>query len=390
MSQHREITLVPTISPLIGADEFLNHQIPNTHGVVYTPDRSWTEKIWFTLMRKDAQLQASFGLGKYANRNVLDGFGGIAVGTEQRTVRASRLLRPNIDELAVGPLRYEVIEPFRKLRIVLEENVAQPLQYDLTFTDRMPAFFEGRDYMLDNGRNSSDVVRYHQAGTVEGWILIDGQRVEVRPEEWFGFRDHSWGVREHVGLNPTDLAPHNQDKLGGAFHFNWFVSQITRPDGSMYDLAYYFREFKDRGMEHFTGFINESDGAQTPLLFVYPELKYRKADRAVMGGTIYTAVREGRKIIERQFEVEAINPEMGFRLNPALYGLWKGQLHGSFKGQSYVDGECVEDVNSADKTANNPAWQIRDRPMRIREGDNHGFADIESCVIGDWPAATLV
>ena len=63
--------MVPTIAPLTDADEYLIHQFANTFGTVAEADHSWTEKIWFNLVRKDGQLQASFGLGKYTNRNIL-------------------------------------------------------------------------------------------------------------------------------------------------------------------------------------------------------------------------------------------------------------------------------------------------------------------------------
>jgi hypothetical protein len=389
--------VVPTIADLTAADEFLNHQIVNTHSAVSTPDRSWAEKIWFTLMRKDGQLQASFGLGKYPNRNVIDGFAGVQRGTQQRTIRASRVLRPRLEEMAVGPLRYEVIEPFRKLRLTVEENAAQPLRFDLTFTPLLPAFFEGRDVVIAAGRTGSDVIRYHQGGTVSGWIEIEGERIAVEPDEWFGFRDHSWGIREHVGLDPTDLvpgdlAPTAADKTGKAFHFNWMNSCLTRPDGSRYELAYYFRDFGGEGRpDFFTGFINEADGRQTPLLRVVPELNYRKSDKALMGGRLYAlAGGKGRELVERVFEIEAIEPEMGFRLLPGMYGAWKGQIHGSFKGENFLDGDCVDDVNDPEKLAANYRWQIRDRPVRIREGDSQGFADIETIILGDYPGTSFV
>ena len=50
--------MIPTIGPLTAADEFLNHQIVNTHAVVGSADRAWTEKIWFMLAKKDGSLQA--------------------------------------------------------------------------------------------------------------------------------------------------------------------------------------------------------------------------------------------------------------------------------------------------------------------------------------------
>jgi len=389
--------MVPGISRLTGADEFPNHQIINTHAAVGTADRSWAEKVWFTLTRQDAQLQVDFGLGKYANRNLIDGFAGIQRGTVQRTVRASRVLHPRSEEMAVGPLRYEVIEPFRKLRLTLAQNAAQPIQFDLTFTDHLPAFFEGRDVVLAAGRTASDVIRYHQAGSVSGWISIDSERIDVEPEHWFGFRDHSWGIREHVGVEPTDLVPgdlalSSADKTGKRFHFNWLCSHLTRPDGSQYELAYYFRDFgSELGPDFFTGFVNESDGRQHPILRIYPELTYRARDKALMGGRIYALMHgDGRSSVERVFEIEAIDPDMGFRLQPGMYGAWKGQIHGSFKGENFLDGECVEDVNHPDKLASNYRWQIRDRPVRIREGKAQGFANIESIILGDYPGVSLV
>lgn len=382
--------MVPTIAPLTTADELLNHQIANTHAAVGTADRAWTEKIWFTLMRKDATLQASFGLGKYTNRDVLDGFAGVAYGTEQRTIRASRVLRPAIEDMAVGPLRYEVVEPFKALRLTAGPNAAQPFQYDLTFTDRLPAFFEGRDLVVHNGRTASDLIRYHQAGTVSGWIEIAGERVAVNPEDWFGFRDHSWGLREHVGVAPVDLPPAKAEPGGKGYHFNWLVSQITRPDGSLYELAYYFRDSgRDHGMDFVTGHISEADGLQIPILHIRPEITYRASDKAMMSGKIHVLTPGRDRPVERVFEIEAINPEMGFRLHPAMYGEWKGQVHGAFKGEDFLDGEHVEDVNSADKLAANYRWQIRDRPLRVREGENYGFADVESIIMGDFPTVTL-
>jgi hypothetical protein len=71
-----------------------------------------------------------------------------------------------------------------------------------------------------------------------------------------------------------------------------------------------------------------------------------------------------------------------------MYGAWKGQVHGSFKGSDFLDGECIKDVNHPDKLASNPRWALRDRPLRIREGDNQGYADLESLVHGNWPAVT--
>ncbi len=390
--------MIPTIAALTGADEFFNHQIVNTFAAVASPERAWTEKAWFTLMRKDGSLQASFGLGKYANRNIVDGFAGVQIGTRQMTVRASRLLSSAPDEMGVGPLGYAVVKPLEAIRLILAENSAVPLRFELTFHANMPGFFENRDVVIHDGRAASDVIRFHQAGTVSGWIEIEGERHEVNPDEWYGFRDRSWGVREHVGLDPADLAPvsghgvSGGNKAGSAFHFNWLVSKIDRADGSSYDLAYYFRDFGGEGPPaYFSGYINESDGRQIPILHLYPEIDYRASDRGAMRGTVTAIIAgRGKSVEERVFEIEAINPEMGFRLLPGMYGEWKGQIHGSYKGEAFLDGETIEDVNNPAKLAETYRWQIRDRPVRITEGANSGYGDMESIILGDYPGVRIV
>ena len=105
-----------------------------------------------------------------------------------------------------------------------------------------------------------------------------------------------------------------------------------------------------------------------------------------------TAVLAGKgpAVETRVFEIEAIDPEMGFRLLPGMYGEWKGQLHGSFKGEDFLDGECIDDVNEPQKTADNYRWQIRDRPIRIREGANEGYGDMESIILGNYPGVTII
>ncbi len=390
--------MIPTIAALTGADEFFNHQIVNTFAAVASPERAWTEKAWFTLMRKDGSLQASFGLGKYANRNIVDGFAGVQIGTRQMTVRASRLLSSAPDEMGVGPLGYAVVKPLEAIRLTLAENSAVPLRFELTFHANMPGFFENRDVVIHDGRAASDVIRFHQAGTVSGWIEIEGERHEVNPDEWYGFRDRSWGVREHVGLDPADLAPvsghgvSGGNKAGSAFHFNWLVSKIDRADGSSYDLAYYFRDFGGEGPPaYFSGYINESDGRQIPILHLYPEIDYRASDRGAMRGTVTAIIAgRGKSVEERVLEIEAINPEMGFRLLPGMYGEWKGQIHGSYKGEAFLDGETIEDVNNPAKLAETYRWQIRDRPVRITEGANSGYGDMESIILGDYPGVRIV
>src|SRR5919201_3913213 len=101
---------------IVAADEWLNHQIAETLATIAEADLSWTEKVWATLFARDGSLQVSWGLGKYHNRNVMDGFAGISRGTEQWTIRASSGLDAATEWLGVGPLEYEVVQPLRVTR----------------------------------------------------------------------------------------------------------------------------------------------------------------------------------------------------------------------------------------------------------------------------------
>src|SRR5207253_1031003 len=113
---------IKDIGVLRGADEHLNHQIVDTFATVAQSDLSWTEKIWASLARTDGTLQIDFGLGKYHNRGIIDGFGGVSRDREQWTVRASRELDAAPEDASIGPVRYQIVEPLKQVRFRLEPN----------------------------------------------------------------------------------------------------------------------------------------------------------------------------------------------------------------------------------------------------------------------------
>src|SRR5690349_11785931 len=117
--------------PLLPADEGLNHQIVDTFARVAESDRSWTEKVWAMAAARDGSLSIAFGLGKYINRNVMDGFAGVSRGTEQWTVRASRRLAPDLDRSEVGPIAYDVVEALGSTRYRLAPNDVVPISFDV-------------------------------------------------------------------------------------------------------------------------------------------------------------------------------------------------------------------------------------------------------------------
>src|SRR5262249_9219733 len=131
--------------PLLPADELLTHQIVDTFARVGQSDRSWTEKICAMAAAKDGSLQLSLGLGKYPNRNVMDAFAGVSRGVEQGPVRASRELAPTPERTSVGPVHYEVLEPFREIRFALDPNDVPPIAFEWYLTSPVAPVLESRE-----------------------------------------------------------------------------------------------------------------------------------------------------------------------------------------------------------------------------------------------------
>ena len=153
----------------------------------------------------DGSLSLGFGLGKYPNRGVMDAYAGVSRGTEQWTVRASRELGADGDTTAVGPMRYEVLEPMQRIRFALDANDAQPISFEWIFEGAVPAVLENHEVhrARDGRRVDADIARYHHIGTAHGWVEVDGERTEFADDTWVSTRDHSWGVRYQVGV-PAD------------------------------------------------------------------------------------------------------------------------------------------------------------------------------------------
>ncbi len=274
---------IKDIGSLLGADEGLNHQIVDTFATLSQTDMAWTEKIWASIARTDGSLQIDFGMGKYQNRGIIDGFGGVSRGSEQWTVRGSRELASAPEETGVGPVQMEVVEPLEQMRFRLEPNDVQPISFDIVLSGVTPPFFEERNLVRNRrtGRIDVDVIRYHQGGWASGTVTVDGETHEVRPEEWFGFRDHSWGVRQAIGEPLTDLIPSREVPAGTRGGMKWSPSFFRRPDGTYYETAIFVVE---GAWEYSSAYINDADGNQVPVRSVSPRISYDTRTRYVTGG----------------------------------------------------------------------------------------------------------
>lgn len=369
------------VGPLTAADESFCHQIADTFAIVGSTDLGWTEKVCAMAAARDGSLQLGFGLGKYTNRNVIDAYAGISRGVEQVTVRASRKLALDPEHTAIGPIRYEIVEPLRSVRFVLEPNDVQPIAFDWLFECAAPPAFEDRTHMRSGYRVSADLVRYHQIGRCSGWIEVDGERTEMSPDTWVSTRDHSWGVRYGVGLPPTDLEPNERE--GGSFEFAWSPSYLERPDGSAYGLFLTLSRFSFPGVEHKEtfGLIEHPDGRVERIVDIVPDLRYDPVNRRLLGGRVQCTLADGS---QRPIEVEVVS-ETGFHLGAGLYFGLDGHHHGEWRGEQHLDGERIEDCSTLDSA--HRLHQIRDTVVRITDpvGGGVGWGNWQPIAAGAHP-----
>jgi hypothetical protein len=374
-----------SIGPLLPSDELFTHQIVDTFATVAQSDLAWAEKVCGMACARDGSLQVGFGFGKYTNRNVMDAYGGISQGAQQRTVRASRVLAPAPEQLAAGPLHYEIVEPLRAVRVRLEPTDVQPIAFDLLLEGSVPPFLEEREDRrnLAGTRHTAYQIRYHQTGTARGWVEVGGEKIAIEPETWVATRDHSWGIRPEVGAPLVDLQP-DELAVAPSVLAIWNPVLLERPDGSRYALHHYLLRVEFPGgfvHEKFQGGFEHPDGRREPFRGLRPEVRFHPENRRFQGGVFHFAMGDGST---RSLDVEVVS-DTGFHLGTGLYHGFDGHHHGSWRGALHVEGEHVPDCRLPEVARR--AHQIRDCVIRVRDpvGGGVGWGNCQTVAIGAWP-----
>lgn len=152
-------------------DDLPYHQLSTTFDHAGTGDPRFFDRFWFVAYDRDGEACLATGLGVYKNTNVCDAFASVVTGGVQHNVRFSRALRPDFD-LAVGPLRYEILEGLRRVRLALDKNgfhkhdhdggaLDIDIAFDLTFEASVPAFEEDHHFRRSARVVQEDYTRYY-------------------------------------------------------------------------------------------------------------------------------------------------------------------------------------------------------------------------------------
>ncbi len=186
-------------------DDYPIHQTAEPIAHPASSDRNVYDRYWFNGFSPDGEFYFGVGAAIYPNLGIMDCGFSIKRDGVQYAFHASRRAPREPSRIEVGPFRIEILEPMKRLRVVVEPNETG-IACNLLWTPRTANVEEGRQRMHVNGRLIMDSTRFDQFGRWEGEVAYDGKTLKVDPQRVYGVKDRSWGLRP-VGDPDTGGAP---------------------------------------------------------------------------------------------------------------------------------------------------------------------------------------
>lgn len=183
-------------SALTALDDHLLHQISWPLRHASSSDLRFFDRYWLSLADPNGAAGLIAGVAFYKNTGSCDGYTSIQLADRQHNVRFARPLDEDVDRMAVGDLEIRVVEPFERIRLELRPG-ASPMSAELEWRSVTAPHLEAHHFDASAGRVIQDMTRYDQLGRWNGWLDPGTGRIKVR--DWWGARDHSWGIRPGVG-----------------------------------------------------------------------------------------------------------------------------------------------------------------------------------------------
>ena len=374
---------------LTKADEFPVHQTTDTFAAVLSGDKHWNDGHYICLCDANGEVQLVSTVRLYQNNDVLDGFVCIRHAGKQHNIRVSRRLRPNMDHYGAGPLRIELLEPMKTIRLVLEEN-EYGIACDLVCHSVGVPLEGPLSALRIEGRLIHERMTYEIAGRVEGWVEVDGNRFTLARESSAFFRNHSWGFlpgrggpRLHGAPPPIPPGPRGLRNwvLYSLPDHSGFYEFIEDGDGVKWSGAYRGTDGSFRPM---TGAILE-DGGAIPVTGVTHDLEFYPGTARLRGGSVALTDARG---IRREFTIE----DMGwvYCQGGGYFGGFKDRLgQGVYRGEYHEEGEtwdCSDPVKIIeDGEELDFGTVLAESFVRLRMGDTVGLAHFECAAVGPYP-----
>jgi hypothetical protein len=368
---------------LMHLDETLFHQgsLPFTQAL--PTDHRFYDRYVFTTMHPDGNVGLFEGMAVYKNLNVMEGYFATQVDcARQRNLRFSKPLHPISDGHRIGPLRTEFSEPFNTIRFICERNEHGD-SFDLTFKACLPPHLERHHFGRADGRVHTDYWRFSQVGWTDGSLMVDGKAYTAR--HWFGWRDHSWGVRPGVG----GFEPFTGTRAGGGLPSSiragglgilvMYLGFATDSFGGAFQL-----QEDENGRElYLDGSIGTVDGGVQEVIHVEHEISFVPGTRLFDHMRLHLLTQDRR---QWDIDVESIGRAWVLRGLGYDSGFADGKGHGVWRG----DGLTVEadgyDVSDTEAVVMPNGERLRPRhreqPVRVHVNGETGQGHFPIIVIG--------
>jgi hypothetical protein len=360
-------------------DDFPIHQTPEPIAHPASSDPNTYDRTWFNGYSTDGTRYFGFDMAVYPHRGILDThFSVVEAGGRQHCIYASRRAPQERTDMSVGPIRYEIIEPLRRARIIIDDNETG-IAADLTFSARSSAIQEARQVLWQRQQRVMDATRFAQFGRWSGTVTHPEGELTLNVDTWKGTKDRSWGVRS-VGERIPVGAP--LDPRG--FFFLWAPLQwddhITHSvffDGPRGEAL--IREALTSPLHDAEDAIpDELDDVATHLATAVHRVEYHPGTR--------WAHRAELDLIDLYGDVRTITmePRLRFQFKGLGYGhpAWR---QGSWKGELEVAGESFEPLQLDPLAVEN--IHIQQVVMVSDDRGREGIGALEQVVVGPYEPA---
>ena len=355
-------------------DEYPIHQVPLSMAYVGTTDKDFYDRnIFHVIPHGQADMQLITGFGVYPNLGTMDAYCCVRVATQQHVVRASSAMSDDRMKMEVGPIRIEVIEPLKRVRVICEDS-GNPddggVSCDMEWTPAVPVHDESHHIMRSGNKTVLDASRFLGIGQWTGVVRAGGQEWQLDHDNFTGTRDRSWGIRP-VGESPGPgrWAAELEPKL----HWFWIPLRFAdfstvviiqeEPDGfrTLNDAVRLWPESAGRGPEQ--------------VGWPQVDVRYTSGTRLPEGATVHLTNRQGEPIT---IEVEVLG---SMPLNVGCgYGADPDWAHGQWRGRDYLDRLTYDLTDPA--VAGRTPFSVIDHVARATCGDQVGYGIFEHGTIG--------
>jgi hypothetical protein len=314
---------------LIGLDEFPFHQTTQTFGSTASSDPMWNDGHYICVADQAGTIALTSNLRLYPNNDVMDGFVCLRHEGRQYNVRVSRQLRPRFDELRVGPLRIDIIEPMQAVRLVLDDN-PMGITVDITCESSVAPYLGPIEVQRVDGRLVSERMTYELTGTARGSVSVGDDEWVLSTTTTSMFRNHSWGLTPGRGGPRLHGAPTQRHRPSGIRQ--WVLFHLPEHGG------FFFVDPSGRAAAG-KGAILTSDRI-VPVVDIDHDVSFYEGGRRLRSATFSLLDTDGVRRLYRADDLGWVYCQGG-----GYFGGFDDRLgQGVFRGVDHLEGE-VWDVS---------------------------------------------